>query len=108
MCTDPAMPARSIVHAWLKRNAVFSDQYARACEERADKLAEEVIAISDDASEDPQRSRLRMDARRWYAGKLAPKKYGDRITHAGDEDAPLREVKSITIVSVRPGDTSPT
>lgn len=27
------------------------------------------------------RSRLRVDARKWAAAKLAPKKYGDRIAH---------------------------
>jgi hypothetical protein len=26
-----------------------------------------------------QRSRLRVDARKWAAAKLAPKKYGDRV-----------------------------
>ena len=30
--------------------------------------------------------RLRIDARKWYASKVAPKKYGDKIetTHRGD------------------------
>jgi hypothetical protein len=41
------------------------------------------------APENIQRSRLRVDARKWAASKLKPKKYGDRITHAGDAENPL-------------------
>jgi hypothetical protein len=31
--------------------------------------------------ENMQRSRLRADARKWTAARLAPKKYGDHISH---------------------------
>lgn len=83
VCRDPKMPGRSTVLRWLAAEtqaaARFRDQYARAREAQADALAEEVLEIADDASEDPQRSRLRFDARRWYAGKVAPKKYGDKV-----------------------------
>src|SRR5258707_6607330 len=68
----------------------------RAREEQADKLFREIIEIADDASgdyvttsdgqevvnhENIQRSRLRVDARKWAAARLAPKKYGDHISH---------------------------
>jgi len=70
----------------------------RAREEQADRLFEECLAIADDTTGDVvmvgkggqvervdhgniQRSRLRVDTRKWMAGKLAPKKYGDRVTH---------------------------
>ncbi|MRT15310.1 hypothetical protein GJV07_24135 [Enterobacteriaceae bacterium RIT711] len=71
-------------------------QYARAREVQAEILAEEIIEIADDSSGDVfvdddgreqtnhervARSRLRVDARKWYASKLAPKRYGDRIQH---------------------------
>lgn len=83
VCKDPAMPSRGTVLRWLAAKtpgaARFRDQYARAREAQADALAEEVLEIADDRSEDPQRSRLRFDARRWYAGKVAPKKYGDKV-----------------------------
>jgi hypothetical protein len=35
------------------------------------------------------RSRLQIDARKWLASKLAPKKYGDKLELAGDPDRPL-------------------
>jgi hypothetical protein len=78
----------------------FRDQYARAREEQADFLFEQCLAIADDDSgdvtivtdgkgnavervdhENIQRSRLRVDTRKWMAAKLAPEKYGDRVMH---------------------------
>lgn len=35
------------------------------------------------------RNRLRMDARKWVASKLKPKKYGDKLALAGDDESPL-------------------
>jgi hypothetical protein len=37
----------------------------------------------------------RVDARKWVAAKLKPKKYGERVTHAGDAENPL-EIKAST------------
>jgi len=73
-------------------------QYARACEDRAEALLDEMIDIVDDTSRDVlemdlgdgmavakvnneviQRSRLRYDARKWLISKLNPKKYGDKV-----------------------------
>jgi len=52
--------------------------YARARAARAEVLASEVVDIAD-TEQDPQRARNRMDARKWYASKVLPKQYGDRI-----------------------------
>jgi hypothetical protein len=43
------------------------------------------------------RARLRVDTRKWAMSKLAPKKYGDRITHGGDPDAPINHQVGITV-----------
>ena len=54
-------------------------QYARAKEKAADKLADEIVEIADNATpQDAHVARLRVDARKWVAAKLLPKKYGDR------------------------------
>ena len=42
ICSDKAMPARSTVHLWLANIEGFSDQYARACEIRADVYADQI------------------------------------------------------------------
>ena len=39
--------------------------------------------------------RLRVDARKWVAAKLKPRKYGDRVELAGDKDSPLKMEASI-------------
>lgn len=95
------MPHRATVMRWLESNEAFREQYARAREAQADHFVDEIIEIADSPNattnpqtgeveaRDPQRDRLRVDARKWVASRLAPKKYGDRITHAGDPDSPL-------------------
>lgn len=86
---------------WLKADEDFAGNYARARQDQADRLAEEILDIADESSNDTYtdedgneqtnhevvaRSRLRIDARKWYAGKLRPKVYGDRILqeHSGE------------------------
>jgi len=50
----------------------------RARAEAADKLAEDVLVIADTATvEDEKVARLRMDARKWLAGKWDPQGYGE-------------------------------
>jgi hypothetical protein len=87
------------VFKWLKERPELVEQYTRAREAQADRIFDEILEIADDASNDfmarksggeegaeeavnhenIQRSRLRIDARKWMAGKLAPKKYGEKI-----------------------------
>lgn len=98
ICKQENMPALSTVFKWLRDYPEFSEQYAKAKEMQADALFEEVLDIADDGSNDTYqaidgnggvvervntdviaRSRLRVDARKWMAGKLRPKKYGEKI-----------------------------
>ena len=46
------------------------------------------------------RNRLRVDARKWYAGKLSPKKYGEKLALSGDADNPIHMVTRIERVIV--------
>ncbi|HIE1458453.1 TPA: terminase small subunit protein [Stenotrophomonas maltophilia] len=98
ICSTAKMPSRSTVIRWLAENEAFRNQYARARELQADTLAEEILDIADKAvlgerlkkdgkgkvlerqtGDMVERSKLMIDARKWYAGKLQPKKYGDRV-----------------------------
>ena len=60
-------------------------RYARAREAQADKLAKEILELSDKIEDDNpikvQRARLQVDSRKWLAARLAPKKYGDQVQH---------------------------
>lgn len=82
------IPSRTVIRKWRDENAEFDAQYARAREIRADLYANDVIDIADDDDIDPQRARNQIDARKWAAGKMAPKTYGDRtiVQGTGDKD----------------------
>lgn len=119
ICTDDEMPNKATVFRWLAKNPDFSDQYARARETQADTLFDECLDIADDGRNDwvererkdgttyialneeaIARSRLRLDARKWMAGKLRPKVYGDKValTGGGEGDAPIKTQLSVKFV----------
>lgn len=91
ICQDPDMPDRATVLRWLHLHEDFAAKYARARELQGDYYAEETIHIVDE-EEDPNRGRVRMQARQWYAAKLAPKKYGDKLGLTDGEGGPLQVV----------------
>ncbi len=93
-----AIGSPSNIIAETQKNAHFAAQYARAMDLRVDVMADEIIDIAEDGRNDweerenkdgstytalnreaIERSRLRIDARKWTVSKLKPKKYGDRI-----------------------------
>lgn len=75
---DEHMPDRVTIYRWLEVNEDFRNQYAHARLQQADNYFEQVI---DEAftSHDAQIGRLRMDALKWVASKMQPKKYGDKL-----------------------------
>lgn len=117
ICTDDHMPDRNTVHDWLFKDDEFHRQYARARELQAETLVDEIIDISDDGtndymdrlnsdgeviglvvnSEHIQRSRLRIDSRKWFASKVLPKKYGDKVQQeiSGPDGGPIQTEAAI-------------
>lgn len=101
----PELPDDSTVYEWRLKHDDFSRNYVKAKQLQAELMAEEIIYISDDCSDDIRydkdgnehcntefvaRSRLRVDSRKWIASKLAPKIYGDKqqvelVTTENDE-----------------------
>jgi hypothetical protein len=90
------LPSWFTIWRWMQEKPDFYAKYARAREAQADFLAEEMLKISDEerlttktidsdkgttveVSDNVNRSRLMLDARKWQASKLAPKKYGDKL-----------------------------
>lgn len=100
------MPTVTTIMNWLadESKPEFLEQYARAREAQADKMAEDILAIADEEctmvradkhgtkADDGEgntevvfdatavaRNKLRVDARKWLASKMAPKKYGDKV-----------------------------
>ena len=107
---DENMPSTSTFYQWLDNDEVKAKQYARATEVRADIIFDDILAIADENTNDTsinengievvnndviQRSRLRIDARKWVLSKLNPKKFGDKIQteHSG-------EIKGVNLSSL--------
>lgn len=120
IASDDGMPAASTVFVWLQEDRAFSEQYARAREAQADAIFDEILLIADDGQNDwmerknsdgqnigwqengeaLRRSQLRIDARKWMAGKLQPKKYSDKLQL--DQTVTGELVHKIERVIVRP------
>jgi hypothetical protein len=90
VCEMDGMPVRSAVYVWLSKHEGFADQYARACETRSEGYAEEIVDIADREDLGADHKRVMVDARKWVAVKLLPRKYGESVTLKGDKDNPLQ------------------
>ncbi len=95
---NPHWPTRRNIYKWLKKHESFRPLYARAKEQQIECLIDEILEIADNTSQDNviktdeegntksvannewiNRSRLRIDTRKWLAAKLCPRLYGDKL-----------------------------
>ena len=120
ICKSDGMPRMATVFLWIADNDQFRDNYVRAREAQADALFDEIKDIADtpqigvktitrsDGTKETveadmvEHRRLQVDARKWIAAKLLPKRYGDRIeqVHTGQDGGPI-EFHSMTEVELR-------
>lgn len=104
------MPSSRTFFKWIDEDELKVKQYARSTNMRADAMFDDIFDIADDGtndyttkkqggedvqvlnSEHIQRSRLRVDTRKWALSKMNPKKYGDKtdidITSDGESIRP--------------------
>ncbi|MDG3582037.1 hypothetical protein [Galbibacter pacificus] len=83
-------------YEWIDENPKKAEQYSRAIEIRAEKMAEELLDIADATADDiitdkdgkeiinhhvVNRDKLRVDTRKWLMSKMFAKKYSDKSTH---------------------------
>nr|DAT45141.1 MAG TPA: terminase small subunit [Caudoviricetes sp.] len=81
ICAEDGVPPMKTIYRWLEANEEFRHQYARARDKQADYFAEEIIEIADSAEAESaavSKAKLQIDARKWAASKIAPKKYGNK------------------------------
>lgn len=99
ICAEEGMPDKATVFRWLSQNEAFRDQYAHAREMQAETHADRIVDIADEAT-DAQLARLQIDARKWAASKLAPKKYGEKVALTGgsEGDAPIKSELTVKFV----------
>jgi hypothetical protein len=101
------MPPEPTVRGWSLDASLtdFVAQYALARQAGYARMAEELLEIADDGtndwmeredgspalnSEHVQRSRLRVDTRKWLLSKVLPKIYGDKLQIGGDGGEPIK------------------
>lgn len=109
ICRQEGYPAWRTVYDWMGKDADLAAAIARARDIGYDAMAEECLDIADNAGNDYmerldaegvpvgwqvngdhiQRSKLRIETRLKLLAKFNPKRYGDKIVHAGDEVNPV-------------------
>ena len=110
ICQDERFPASRTVRRWaLDPDHEFSPLYTHARKIGYHYMADELLDISDDSRNDwmerhgkddagwttngdhVQRSRLRVDTRKWLLSKALPKVYGEKFVaeHSGPEGKPI-------------------
>ena len=98
------LPSEKTVRTWaMDPEHPFSTQYARAREVGYMKMADDLLDIADDASDDYQRSRLRVDARKWLLSKALPKIFGDKLQSkvSGKDGVPIAVIRRGTRACAR-------
>lgn len=121
VCSSDEMPSLDTVFKWIHKYPKFAEQYARAKQESADAMAEEILDISDDGSNDwmekhygdqtewqtngeaLQRSRLRVDTRKWLMAKMKPKKYGDKLDVTSDGEKLPTPITAVPVKELNNG-----
>jgi hypothetical protein len=108
VCRAEVMPDERTVRRWaLEDREGFAERYAQAREIGYQSMADEMLEIADDGSNDwmlrkdgdkefyvlnrehVQRSRLRLDTRKWLLSKALPKVYGDKLAIASNAERPV-------------------
>lgn len=115
------VPSYSQIMRWIDEDEALRDRYARAKESQADYMADEMLDIADDGRNDwmkrhqsngesvdvinnevIQRSKIRIDTRKWLASKLKPKKYSEKLQteHSGPDGGPIKTASTINFIPV--------
>ena len=108
--TEIAGTNTTTLYEWMRTHVDFAQQYAQAKELACNLMADEILDIADDGTNDwyekngrkavdyeaVMRSKLLVDTRRWLLSKLMPKKYGDRLEiEGGYTGQPLLQINVI-------------
>jgi hypothetical protein len=101
-CKKDGTPSLDTFYKWLEKDKSKAERYARATEKRAEAIFEDILNIADENYKDTyvdgegiertdydviQRSKLRVDSRKWVLAKMMPKRYGDKLDVTSDGQA---------------------
>lgn len=101
ICEAEGMPHRLTVIRWLAAHPEFATKHAHAREAQSELMDEKIEIVANDCTpENAPAARVKIDAYKWRAAKLAPKRFGDKTFHAGDKDNPI-ETRNTTVLDVK-------
>lgn len=92
ICLSKDMPGIRTVFDWLDQHPDFRTKYARAREIQGDVMDDMILTVADQCTPETAASdRVKIDAYKWRASKLAPKKYGEKLQQeiTGTEGGPV-------------------
>lgn len=117
ICKLPQYPSRVTVYSWLSKNETFLNKYRAAREIQQEHHLDEMLEIADDGSNDwmertgkngesvgwqlngehVQRSKVRVDTRKWIMERMAPKTYGSKqqVDHTSSDGTMSPKGKSL-------------
>jgi hypothetical protein len=117
--SEERFPHVNTFYRWMIANEELRELYARAKQSQLQILSDQIVELADtericekvtikaDGSREivildqVDRTRLQIDSRKWLLSKLDPKKYGDKLTHAGDPENPLTVSLAESIAQAR-------
>lgn len=93
ICQSEGFPSRASVLRWMADNKDFEAKCARAREMQADLMDDKIIEAAEACDEENyQSTKVKISAYQWRASKLAPKKYGDKLAHTGENGGAIELV----------------
>lgn len=109
---DDWLPSAGTFYRRLDADAAFAERYARAKEQLADTIFDECLTIADSQEGDVYerdgvevvnhdaiaRAKLRIDTRKWMAGKLRPKVYGDKLDLSSSDGTMTPQIITRTLI----------
>jgi len=112
---EEGMPSRKTFFKWLEEDNEKGNQYACACEEREELIFEDILNIADDNGADTrftengimtdhdniQRSKLRVDARKWALSKMNPTKYGNKLDLSVEDNTLSKEERAARLEELK-------
>lgn len=102
ICRDAHMPAKRTVSDWKAAHPEFKAAVDEARDEGYDAIAYRARQTArgrkaedgGDSTADVQRDKLIIDTDLKLLAKWDPRRYGERVTHVGDADAPVQVAHS--------------
>ena len=101
------LPSVDTIYRRVHSDVQFCERYARARGMQQDTFAEDIISIADGThplfvGKSAEERRLAIETRKWTMGKIAPKKYNDKLVAeiTGANGAPLIPTRTIDVSSL--------